>query len=88
MVLQAALASDSKGYVCALSSLQDAPVHTLRRLWANASPEVIVRLLCIGHEPLDSAENVPSIMLGDLFVPGNVRVSAENKATLRLVDEY
>ena len=88
VVLQAALASDSKGYVCALSSLQDAPVHTLRRLWANASPEVIVRLLCIGHDPLDSAENVPSIMLGDLFVPGNVRVSAENKATLRLVDEY
>lgn len=86
VILQAAFSSDSKGYVCALASLQDAPSRTLRRLWANASPEVIVRLLGIDHEPLNSGQNVPSIILGDLFVPGNVRRNSENKATLRLVE--
>ena len=85
-VLQAALASDSKGYVCALSSLQDAPAQILRKLWVNASPEVIVRLSGVGQALLNSEKNVRSLKLGDLFSPGNINGNPEVKLTFRLVE--
>lgn len=71
LLLKAASASDSEGYVCALGSLESVPVNFLRTLWVYASPDAVVRLPDKRDFPIYEAPTMSTLKLGDLFAPTN-----------------